>query len=406
MVTFLFTDIEGSTQLLVRMGETDYARLEATHHAILRGAFSDYRGVELRTEGDSFFVAFADATDGVAAAFVAQVELQLHRNLRVRMGLHSGEAVPSGNNYTSLAVNTAARISAAAHGGQVVLSQPTREQATLPKGVTLLDLGEHRLKDLSAAQHLYQLEHPELPTGFPSIDSLSRRGGLAPPPPTSPDLIRLLLVDDEAMVRTGLRLMLETEDDLRVVGEAANGVEAIEQAERANPDVVLMDIRMPRMDGVEACRRLVETNKSKVVILTTFDLDEHLFSAIRAGACGFLLKASPPEELVTAIRAAHAGNALIEPGMTRRLLSEFARQPALVPSGEIPARLNDLTEREVEVLRDLARGLSNAEIGEHLYIGEATVKTHVTHILGKLGLRDRIQAVVLAYESGLVEPNR
>jgi len=219
-------------------------------------------------------------------------------------------------------------------------------------------------------------------------------------------VIRLLLVDDEAMVRTGLRLILETEDDLRVVGEAATGVEAIEQSSRLQPDVVLMDVRMPRMDGVEACRRLVEASNAKVVILTTFDLDEHLFSAIRAGACGFLLKASPPEELVTAIRAANDGNALVEPRMTRRLLDEFARRPAMVPSGEIPSRLGELTERELDVLREVARGLSNVEIGERLYIGEATVKTHVTHILSKLGLRDRIQAVVLAYESGLIEPGR
>jgi DNA-binding NarL/FixJ family response regulator len=219
-------------------------------------------------------------------------------------------------------------------------------------------------------------------------------------------VIRLLLVDDEAMVRTGLRLILETEDDLRVVGEASTGIEAIEQAGRLNPDVILMDVRMPRMDGVEACRRLVETSDSKVVILTTFDLDEHLFAAVRAGACGFLLKASPPEELVSAIRAAQAGNALVEPRMTRRLLDEFARRPAMAPAGQVPALLTELTDRELDVLREMARGLSNTEIGEHLYIGEATVKTHVTHILAKLGLRDRIQAVVLAYESGLIEPGR
>ena len=219
-------------------------------------------------------------------------------------------------------------------------------------------------------------------------------------------MIRLLLVDDEAMVRTGLRLILETEDDLRVVGEAATGYEAIEQADRLQPDVVLMDVRMPRMDGVEACRRLVEASDAKVVILTTFDLDEHLFAAVRAGACGFLLKASPPDELVTAIRAAQAGNALVEPRMTRRLLDEFARRPAMAPAGQVPALLNELTERELDVLREMARGLSNVEIGQQLYIGEATVKTHVTHILAKLGLRDRIQAVVLAYESGLVEPGR
>jgi DNA-binding NarL/FixJ family response regulator len=219
-------------------------------------------------------------------------------------------------------------------------------------------------------------------------------------------MIRLLLVDDEAMVRTGLRMILETEDDLRVVGEASNGFEAIEQATRLQPDVILLDVRMPRLDGVEACRRLVEASDAKVVILTTFDLDEHLFAAVRAGASGFLLKASPPEELVAAIRAAQMGNALVEPRMTRRLLDEFARRPAMAPVGEVPALLRELTDRELDVLREMARGSSNAEIGRHLYIGEATVKTHVTHILTKLGLRDRIQAVVLAYECGLVEPGR
>ncbi len=217
-------------------------------------------------------------------------------------------------------------------------------------------------------------------------------------------MIRLLLADDEAMVRRGLRLVLETEDDLQVVGEAADGIEAIEEANRLHPDVVLMDVRMPRLDGVEACRRLVEESQTKVVVLTTFDLDEHLFAAVRAGASGFLLKASPPEELVAAIRAAHAGNALVEPKMTKRLLDEFARRPDAPPAGHIPDRFAELTEREVDVLREMVRGASNAEIAERLYISETTVKTHVNHILSKLGVRDRIQAVVLAYDHGLVEP--
>jgi len=217
-------------------------------------------------------------------------------------------------------------------------------------------------------------------------------------------VIRLLLADDEAMVRKGLRLVLETEDDLQVVGEATDGYEAIEEARRLRPDVVLMDVRMPRMDGVEACRQLVDESGTKVVVLTTFDLDEHLFAAVRAGASGFLLKASPPEELVTAIRAAHAGNALVEPKMTKRLLEEFARRPDPVAAGTIPDRFAELTEREVDVLREVVSGASNAEIAERLYISETTVKTHVNHILSKLGVRDRIQAVVLAYDHGLVEP--
>lgn len=221
-------------------------------------------------------------------------------------------------------------------------------------------------------------------------------------------MIRLLIADDEAIVRTGLRMMLETEDDLRVIGEAEDGVAAIEAARRLQPDVVLMDVRMPRLDGVEACRRLVANSDVKVVVLTTFDLDEHLFASIRAGASGFLLKASPPEELVSAIRAVSAGNALIEPRMTKRLLDEFARRPDAVERGEpgqVPRRFNELTDRELDVLREVVRGRSNAEIAESLYISETTVKTHVNHILAKLGVRDRIQAVVLAYDEGLVEPN-
>jgi DNA-binding NarL/FixJ family response regulator len=214
-------------------------------------------------------------------------------------------------------------------------------------------------------------------------------------------VIQLLIADDEAMVRRGLRLVLEAEEDLRVIGEASDGVEAVEEARRLRPDVVLMDVRMPRMDGVEACRRLVAESGARVVILTTFDLDEHLFAAVRAGASGFLLKASRPEELVDAIRAAHAGNALIEPRMTKRLLEEFARRPAS-PDGE--RVFAELTDRERDVLLEVARGASNAEIAERLYISETTVKTHVNHILAKLNVRDRIQAVVLAYDHGLVEP--
>jgi len=214
-------------------------------------------------------------------------------------------------------------------------------------------------------------------------------------------VIRLLIADDEAMVRRGLRMVLEAEDDLQVVGEAADGLEAIEEAARVRPDVILMDVRMPRLDGVEACRRLVADRDAKVVVLTTFDLDEHLFAAIRAGASGFLLKASRPEDLVGAIRAAYAGNALVEPRMTKRLLEEFARRPAS-PDGE--RLFDELTDRERDVLLEVARGASNAEIAERLYISETTVKTHVNHILAKLNVRDRIQAVVLAYDHGLVEP--
>jgi DNA-binding NarL/FixJ family response regulator len=219
-------------------------------------------------------------------------------------------------------------------------------------------------------------------------------------------VIRILLADDEALVRSGLRLILQSEPEFTIVGEAEDGEDAIQKAGQLLPDVILMDVRMPRLDGVEATRRLVDAGDARVLILTTFDLDAHLFAAIRAGASGFLLKAVPPEDLIAAVRAVARGDALIEPRMTKRLLEEFARRPEPAQVMPAPAALKELTDRELEVLREIGRGLSNSEIGERLFIGEATVKTHVAHILSKLHLRDRIQAVVLAYESGLLaSPN-
>ena len=222
-------------------------------------------------------------------------------------------------------------------------------------------------------------------------------------------MIRLLVVDDEALVRFGFKLILDAEDDFEVVGEAGDGVEAIEEARRLRPDVVLIDIRMPRLDGVEATRTLTGDG-FKVLILTTFDLDEYLFNGVKAGASGFLLKDVPPDDLAAAVRAVARGDALVEPRMTRRLLEEFARGPARSPASAAggpggPPGLSDLTERELEVFGEMARGLTNAEIAEALFISETTVKTHVAHVLTKLQLRDRVQAVVLAYESGLVPPS-
>jgi DNA-binding NarL/FixJ family response regulator len=214
--------------------------------------------------------------------------------------------------------------------------------------------------------------------------------------------VRVLIADDQALVRAGFRRLLESEPDIEVVGEAGDGLEAIEIARRRTTDVVLMDIRMPRLDGLEATRRLLARDgRTRVVILTTFDLDEYIFDAIRAGASGFLLKDAPPDQLVAAIHTVAAGEALLGPTVTRRLIQEFARAPA--PRSSVPA-LGELTPRELEVLRLLARGLSNAEIAARLVLGEATIKTHVGHVLMKLDLRDRVQAVVLAYETGLVQP--
>jgi DNA-binding NarL/FixJ family response regulator len=214
--------------------------------------------------------------------------------------------------------------------------------------------------------------------------------------------IRVLVADDQSMVRAGFRVLLAGEEDIEVVAEASNGVEAVDKAARYDPSVVLMDIRMPELDGLEATRRiLADDATARILILTTFDLDEYVYEALRIGASGFVLKDDPPEQLLAAIRTVAGGDALLSPSITKRVIERFTRIPRPTPA----PRLAELTERELEVFRLIARGLSNAEIAAKLYISDTTVKTHITHILQKLDLRDRVQAVVLAYQTGLVEPD-
>jgi len=215
-------------------------------------------------------------------------------------------------------------------------------------------------------------------------------------------VIRVLLADDQALVRAGFRMILKAEGDIDVVGEAADGAQAVALADELGPEVVLMDVRMPGLDGIEATRRIVEDDDSpRVIVLTTFDLDEYVYEGLRAGASGFLLKDAPEDQLVTAIRVVAAGGSLFAPSVTRRLIEEFTKRSA---TSEPPAGLDDLTAREREVHRLVARGLTNAEIARALFVSEHTVKTHVAKILMKLDVRDRTQAVILAYESGLVRP--
>ena len=236
---------------------------------------------------------------------------------------------------------------------------------------------------------------------------------------TPSPVVRVLIVDDQPLLRKGFRMILEAEPDMEVVGEAADGLQAVTMAGRLNPDVILMDIRMPNLDGVEATRRLASAplpaahaatplpaaraGPARILILTTFDLDEYVVQALRAGASGFLLKDIGPEALVEAIRVVAAGDALLAPSVTRRLLDRFADAASTTPVTVAPA-LASLTEREVGVLKLVAQGQSNAEIAAALYVSETTVKSHVSHVLMKLGLRDRVQAVVLAYESGMIRP--
>jgi DNA-binding NarL/FixJ family response regulator len=212
--------------------------------------------------------------------------------------------------------------------------------------------------------------------------------------------ISVLVADDQSMVRAGFRLLLSREPDIDVIAEARNGVEAVQQAARFSPTVVLMDIRMPELDGLQATRHILAADPSaRVLILTTFDLDEYVYEALQAGASGFVLKDDPPEQLIAALRTVAAGDALLSPAVTKQVIRRFAQLPRPTP----PKAVEELTARELDTFRLIAEGLSNAEISERLYISETTVKTHVTHILQKLGLRDRVQAVVLAYQTGLFE---
>ena len=215
--------------------------------------------------------------------------------------------------------------------------------------------------------------------------------------------IKVLLVDDQAMVRAGLHMILQVENDIRVVGEAEDGAKAIVLVHKLKPDVVLMDIQMPLMNGLDATRQIIQTpgNISRVLILTTFERDDYVFEALRAGASGFILKNAPPEDLIEAVRVVADGNALLAPSVTRRIINEFAQR---TPRHDLKDKLSSLTEREIEVMRLIAKGKTNAEIAADLFVGETTVKTHISNLFTKLDLRDRVQAVVYAYESGLIQP--
>jgi DNA-binding NarL/FixJ family response regulator/class 3 adenylate cyclase len=418
-VTFLFSDVEGSTSLLRRLRDGYRAVLE-DHQQLLRAAWADAGGRELDADGDSFFVAFRRPRQAVDAAVAAQRAVAAHDwpdgvELRVRIGIHTGEASLAGDQYVGLAVHRAARICDAGHGGQTLLSETTRslleDEEEEFEHFALHDLGLQVLKDFDRPVRIYQLAIAGLGAEFPPLRSVDRgattladrQEELA----TAEDapVVRVLIVDDQALVRAGFRMILEAEPDVEVAGEAADGGEAIAECRRLQPDVVLMDVRMPEMDGIEATRRLLEQDatETKVVMLTTFDMDEYVYDALRAGASGFMLKDVPPEQLIAGIRSVASGDALLAPSVTRRVIEEFVRRPPASVRA-LPAKLEDLTARELEVLKHVARGLSNAEIATALFVSETTVKTHVAHVLMKLDLRDRVQAVVLAYESGLVQP--
>ena len=418
-VTFLFSDVEGSTALLRRLRD-GYSAVMGDHEQLMRAAWAECAGLELDADGDSFFVAFRRPREAVDAAVAAQRALAAHDwpedvELRVRIGIHTGEASLVGDQYVGLAVHRAARICDAGHGGQILLSETTRslleDEDEEFEHFKVRDLGPQVLKDFDRPVRIYQLavtglegEFPALRTAGQGATTLAdRQDELATTEEAR--LVRVMIVDDQALVRAGFRMILEAEPDMEVVGEAADGGEAVAEWERLKPDVVLMDVRMPEMDGIEATRRLLGQGETetKVVMLTTFDMDEYVYDALRAGASGFMLKDVPPEQLVEGIRSVASGDALLAPSVTRRVIEEFVRRPP-ASVRTLPAKLEDLTAREFEVMTLVARGLSNAEIATTLFVSETSVKTHVAHVLMKLDLRDRVQAVVLAYESGLILP--
>jgi len=370
-VTFLFTDVEGSTALLRRLKD-GYAEVLAQHEQLLRDAAEAVGGHEFGTQGDAVFFVFRNPRDAVLAAVAGQQALEAAEwpeggRIRVRMGMHTGEAAIAAGRYMGLAVNRAARICGIARGGQILVSPTTHalvEEAEHEfHGISFRDLGAQSLKDFDRPVPIYQVE---------ALEAVTEPG---------PSGVRIVIVDDQALVRAGFRMILEAEEDIEVVGEAADGREAVAEVQRLRPDIVLMDVRMPEVDGIEATRRLLGSDEvsAKVVMLTTFDMDEYVYEALRAGASGFLLKDVPPEQLVSAILVVAQGEALLSPSVTRRVIEEFTKRP---PQREGPP----------------------PEIAGELILGENTVKTHVARVLSKLGLRDRVQAVVLAYETGLVAP--
>ena len=396
-VTILFTDLVGSTTLFDRHGDEAADAVRRGHFALLRRAVAEHGGREIKSTGDGLMVVFSSAVAAVRCAVQMQRATAEEGQLELRAGLDAGEPLPEGDDLYGTPVNVASRLCDAAAPGEILATEVVCRVAGPRVAELIQPAGGMRLRGIAdrvAVSLVRWRDEPQV-------------GGASGPPAPAPRRIDVVVADDQRLVRAGFRVILEDESDMRVVGEAADGQSAIHVGLRTRPDVVLMDIRMPELDGLKAAERILSEPglDTAVVMLTTFDRDEYIYEALRIGASGFLLKDAPAERLLDAVRVAAVGDALLAPSVTRRLIEQFTHASRPAP-GSVPQPLAELTSRELDVLRLLARGLSNAEIAAELVLTENTVKTHVAHVLSKLGLRDRVQAVVVAYESGLVAPER
>ena len=396
-VTILFTDLVGATSLFDRKGDEAADAVRRKHFAQLREAIAEHGGQEIKSTGDGLMVAFSSAVAAVRCAVDMQRAADgADPRIAMRVGMDAGEPLADEGDLYGTPVNVASRLVDAAEPGQILASDVVRQVAGHRVAELMQPAGPMRLRGIAdrvmTADVRWREDEPAEPPPFEQPAESTRE-------------ITVVIADDQRLLRTGFRVILDAEPDIRVVGEAADGRAAVDVVLRRRPDVVLMDIRMPELDGLQAAERLLSEPglNTAVLMLTTFDRSEYVYESLRIGASGFLLKDTPADRLLDAVRVVAAGDALLAPSITRRLIEQFARAARPDPDG-VPARLSDLTSRELDVLRLVARGLSNGEIAEQLVLGENTIKTHVAHVLSKLGLRDRVQAVVVAYETGLVAP--
>ncbi len=396
-VTILFADLVGTAALYDRAGDDAANAVRRSHFSALREVIARHGGREVNSSGDGLMVTFASAVAAVRCAIEMQraTAAQPH-GLSLRAGLDAGEPLIDGDELYGTPVIVARGLCDAADAGEILASEAIRH------------ITGGRIVDLLTSAGALRLPGIAEPVAIARVRW--RDAAEATPPPIGAEPARrdrpitVVLADDQRLVLTGFRVILEAEPDIAVVGQASDGLSAVDIVRRRRPDIVLMDIRMPELDGLRAAERILTDPAldTAVIMLTTFDLSQYVYEALRIGASGFLLKDTPADRLLDAVRVVAAGDALLAPSITRRLIEQFARAARPAADG-VPPTLAELTARELDVMRLLARGLSNSEIAAELMLGDNTIKTHVTRILSKLGLRDRVQAVVLAYECGLVE---